>query len=255
MNPLVSIIVTTYNRMNLLEETIKSILNQSITDFELIVIDNFSDYDFFVFIEKFNDMRIRPFQNFNNSIISINRNYGINLALGEFISFCDDDDIWISSKLADQLFIMEKNPSVSICSTSFSYIGIDNIHFLKNFFISLRNFALGLNIFPAKYIIILIPFVATSSVILRKKIIDEIGFFSEDPFLVSMEDYDFWLRIFQKEKFYFLNKKLFVYRIHNNQNSNYNFNLFFQKLKLVYNLNYYSFDILQKIIFKFKYNI
>ena len=71
----VNIIITTYNRPELLSKTILSILSQTYYNFELIIIDNFSNYDFFKLIHNFNDDRIKGFQNQNNGIISINRNY------------------------------------------------------------------------------------------------------------------------------------------------------------------------------------
>ena len=67
--PLVSIIVTTYNRRDLLTNTIDSILNQTYKNFELIVVDNFSDYDFLSHIKSYIDERIRSFQNSNDGII------------------------------------------------------------------------------------------------------------------------------------------------------------------------------------------
>ena len=79
-SPLVSVIVTTYNRKILLKETINSILCQTFKDFELIVVDNYSDYDFYNFIDSFNDNRILPFQNNNNGNIALNRNHGIKKA-------------------------------------------------------------------------------------------------------------------------------------------------------------------------------
>ena len=76
--PLVSVVVTTYNRKEMLKITIKSILNQTYDNIELLIIDNYSNYDFFNFISSFNDSRIKAFQNKNNGIIAVNRNYGIN---------------------------------------------------------------------------------------------------------------------------------------------------------------------------------
>lgn len=87
----------------MLKETIDSILNQTFRDFELIVVDNYSDYDFYSFIASFSDSRIRPFQNTNDGIIAVNRNYGIKKALGGYIAFCDDDDLWMPQKLKKQL--------------------------------------------------------------------------------------------------------------------------------------------------------
>ena len=101
--PIVSVIVTTYNRKEYLTETIQSILNQTYQDFELIVVDNYSNYDFFSHINSFNDSRIKPYQNRNNGIIAINRNFGISKANGDFLAFCDDDDIWMNEKLESQM--------------------------------------------------------------------------------------------------------------------------------------------------------
>ena len=102
-NPIVSVIVTTYNRQEYLSETIRSILNQTFQDFELIIVDNFSNYDFFSLIYSFNSDKITALQNDNQGIIASNRNVGIRKAQGEFIAFCDDDDIWIPEKLENQI--------------------------------------------------------------------------------------------------------------------------------------------------------
>ena len=88
-SPLISVIVTTYNRKRLLKQTLDSILNQTFTDFELIVVDNYSDYNFISYIKSFNDKRIKSFQNKNNGVIAVNRNYGIIKAQGKYIAFCD----------------------------------------------------------------------------------------------------------------------------------------------------------------------
>jgi teichuronic acid biosynthesis glycosyltransferase TuaG len=106
--PLVSVIVTTYNRRDLLTKTIDSILKQTYKNFELIVVDNFSDYDFLSYLRSFNDERIRSFQNVNDGIIAVNRNFGIKKAKGDYIAFCDDDDKWMPEKLEKQMkFIIE----------------------------------------------------------------------------------------------------------------------------------------------------
>ena len=109
-SPLVSVIVTTFNRKELLKETIDSILNQTFTDFELIVVDNYSEYNFVDYIKSFSDNKLIAFQNKNNGIIAVNRNYGIKKAKGKYIAFCDDDDCWDSEKLAKQIpYLREKN--------------------------------------------------------------------------------------------------------------------------------------------------
>ena len=105
----ISIIVTSFNRKKLLTKTINSILNQTYENFELIIVDNFSDYDFFGLLESFSDKRINGFQNYNNGIISINRNFGLRKANSKFLAFCDDDDCWMPQKLETQINFIKQN--------------------------------------------------------------------------------------------------------------------------------------------------
>jgi glycosyltransferase involved in cell wall biosynthesis len=107
--PIVSVIVTTYNRQEYLAETIGSILSQSYRDLELIIVDNCSNYDFFQFLSTFQDDRIRGYVNDNKGIIAVNRNFGIEKSLGEFLAFCDDDDVWMGNKLEKQLEVIQSN--------------------------------------------------------------------------------------------------------------------------------------------------
>lgn len=101
--PQVSVIVTTYNRKELLAETIQSILCQTFQDFELIVVDNFSNYDFQAHLQSFNSEKIVPFQNANDGVIAVNRNFALEKAKGKYVAFCDDDDYWEPDKLQRQL--------------------------------------------------------------------------------------------------------------------------------------------------------
>lgn len=256
MKPKISVVVTTFNRSTLLKETINSILNQTFLDFELIIVDNFSDYDFYDLINFFEDTRIRAFQNKNHGIIAKNRNYGMSLAMGDFIALCDDDDIWMPTKLADQLKIMDRNHKISIISTSFDYFKhANNKSKISKVQDTLRNYILGLNILPVKYILLFIPFIANSSVMIRKNILNSTGFFNENPLLVTLEDYDYWFRICQTKKYFYLNKKLLKYRIHNNQISNFDKISILKKWKLFFLYNNASFNVLQKLIFKLFYKL
>lgn len=119
---MISVVVTTYNRRELLKDTIESILNQTYTDFELIVVDNYSDYDFYGLMESFHTDKIRAFQNINNGVIAVNRNFGIEKARGNYIAFCDDDDLWVPEKLQIQMDYMIHH-NVDIISTGLIYFG------------------------------------------------------------------------------------------------------------------------------------
>ena len=99
----VSVIIPTFNREHLLKETMEYILNQTFKDFELIIVDNYSSDNTENAVKSYNDKRIRYFKNQNNGVIAVNRNFGIKKARGEFITFCDDDDLWLPQKLEKQL--------------------------------------------------------------------------------------------------------------------------------------------------------
>ena len=198
--PKVSVIVTTYNRKEYLTETIQSILNQTYQDFELIVVDNYSNYDFYEHIQSFNDPRIRAFQNQNNGIIAVNRNFGIKQAKGEYIAFCDDDDIWIGKKLEKQITILNKTKGDLVHSNMFLSNGdITNI-IGKTSYKKINN----LKNLIAKNTIV------TSSVLVRNKGL----FFPEDMNLIAIEDYSLWLNLYLKGfKFEFSDSPLICFRI------------------------------------------
>jgi glycosyltransferase involved in cell wall biosynthesis len=246
--PKISIVVTTYNRKELLGETIQSILNQTNIDFELIVIDNFSNYNFLEFINEFNDSRISAFQNKNEGIIAINRNFGMRLAKGEFIAFCDDDDLWEIDKLTNQVEILEKYQNFSMVCTASSFIGLEEKKNSRKFLSNMMLHMIALNWMQSKYLLLGITYITNSSVMFRSTIITDVGFISEDPLLVSVEDFDFWIRIGFISKIYFLNKKLVKYRFHSSQVSSHNLKETRIKKEKVIKKNWEKMDWLQKLI-------
>lgn len=103
LNPLVSVIIPTYNRAHFLGHALQSILNQTYTNLEAIVIDNYSIDNTEEIIEKFEDSRIKYFKIHNNGVIAESRNFGFSKAKGDLIAFLDSDDWWEESKLEKQI--------------------------------------------------------------------------------------------------------------------------------------------------------
>lgn len=186
--PRVSVIVTTYNRREYLTETIQSILNQTYQDFELIVVDNYSNYDFFALIESFKSEKIIPFQNQNNGIIAVNRNIGIKHAKGEYLAFCDDDDLWLPHKLEVQTLILKNNPQISL-------IGSNMITFFDNTI----NKVLSKKKYKTCYNVSLYSLMRFNSINLSTVLIRNISLkgieFPEDYSLLAVEDYSLWLQL------------------------------------------------------------
>jgi hypothetical protein len=112
--PKVSVVIPTFNRAGLIHEAIKSVLNQSYRDFELIVIDNGSTDDTAIVVKSFPDNRIRYFYQQNSGSPVLPRNKGIKQASGKYIAFLDSDDLWLPDKLAAQVELLEKNPAVPL---------------------------------------------------------------------------------------------------------------------------------------------
>lgn len=225
--PLVSVVVTTFNRKEFLVETLKSILSQSFQDFELIVVDNFSNYDFFTLIQALGDTRIRAYQNYNEGIIAVNRNVGIKKAKGKYLAFCDDDDMWLPEKLEKQLQFI-----------------IDNkIEFENNvLYTNCINFSENIEVKTNKKEIRTINDLIESNEITYSSVLisnneKSTFFFNESPEFMAVEDYIYWCTLkANKYRFYLLPDYLVRYRILKTSASNINYGL--NHLRRVYALSY-----------------
>jgi glycosyltransferase involved in cell wall biosynthesis len=115
---MVSIIVPTYNRANIIRKSIDSILSQTYGDFELIIVDDGSTDDTKIVVDSYKDKRIRYIRNDSSSHgPSVARNIGIQNSKGEYIAFNDSDDIWHGDKLEKQIsFLHDKNADITFCT-------------------------------------------------------------------------------------------------------------------------------------------
>ena len=108
-SPLVSVIVPTFNRCELINDTFSSILKQSYRNIELIVIDNGSTDDTETFVKQIKDERLRYYRIEKNTGGPAGpRNIGVNHARGAYVAFCDDDDIWHNTKIEFQLEMIKR---------------------------------------------------------------------------------------------------------------------------------------------------
>lgn len=108
MNDLVSIIMPSYNTAQFISETIKSVLAQTYTNWELIIVDDCSTDNTDKVVNSFlTDERIRYLKNKKNSGAAVSRNYALREARGKWIAFLDSDDLWLPEKLEKQIAFMK----------------------------------------------------------------------------------------------------------------------------------------------------
>lgn len=204
--PLVSVIIPTYNHAQFIGEAIQSVLDQTYPYFEIIVINNFSQDNTLDVIEAFHDPRIYVFNFQNNGLIAASRNEGIRHSKGDFIAFLDSDDLWYPQKLEKQLDAFQKNPHLLLVSTDIEHYpdGQKGFLFLEQpKIVSFRE-------------LVYANMISNSSVLMKRSVLSSIGFLDEGTQLRMVEDYDYWLRIlqFQDDSILVLPDILMKYRIH-----------------------------------------
>ena len=115
----VTVLMPVYNAEQYLREAIGSILHQTFTDFEFIIINDGSTDRSEEIIKSYTDTRIRYYKNESNLKLIATLNKGFDLAGGKYIARMDADDISLPNRLQLQFELMEKNPEVGLCGTWF----------------------------------------------------------------------------------------------------------------------------------------
>tara|TARA_X000001036_G_scaffold108703_1_gene101833 strand:- start:958 stop:1854 length:897 start_codon:yes stop_codon:yes gene_type:complete len=206
--PLVSIIMNCYNGEKYLEDSLKSIINQTYKNWELIFWDNLSTDKSKKIFEKYKDKRFKYFYAKKRTVLYEARNLAIKKAKGEFIAFLDVDDFWTKDKLHKQLPKF-KNKEVGLVYSNFFKF------FEKN---KRKEIAYKSELPKGKVTgnIIKDYRVGFISIILRKKFILRMKkIFDYNYDLIS--DFDFILHFSIKHKFACINEPLAYYRIHSEQ--------------------------------------
>jgi glycosyltransferase involved in cell wall biosynthesis len=110
--PRVSVILPTYNRAYILPEAVESVLQQTFSDFELIIADDGSTDETAQMVRRFRDPRIRFLRNEKNRGVAAARNHALGPARGEFVAFLDSDDVWMPQKLEVSVMFLEEHAEV-----------------------------------------------------------------------------------------------------------------------------------------------
>ena len=227
-NFLISIIIPSYNRFITLNRTILSIKNQTYKNIEIIVVNDGSTDERY-YSEKFEGITLINLpENSRKKFGFVNIGYVINVGIkacnGTYIGWIGDDDIFLPTKIEEQLKVMTENNVLMSCTDSYSfyidfnyndiesyknkrYIGDNCIQHFRNLY-DIQNLPTQLTYY---YLTKVNPIIA-SSVVIHKSILDIVGYFKETQDVVGQEDYDFWKRILQKIDYtYFIDKPLVAY--------------------------------------------
>jgi glycosyltransferase involved in cell wall biosynthesis len=237
--PFFSIILNTFNQIDFLKKSTNSILSQNFSSWELIIIDNYSQDGSFEYAKDIKDKRVKVFQMNNEGMYVKSRNYGIKNATGDWLAFIDSDDLWFTDKLKKNYDIINSH-DVDFIYHSVNYLKKNKIgNIIKEKSISFKK--------PVeKFFYKNGNFIALSSVVVSKKLIEKIKYFSEEKDRFGWEDLDAWIKLsLITDKFYHISKPLGALWLGGDNISN--INLYKKNLNYIY--KYYNNGCMQKFNF------
>ncbi|HDJ1440149.1 TPA: glycosyltransferase family 2 protein [Serratia rubidaea] len=127
----VSVIMPAYNAAASIKASILGVLNQSFSDFQLYVIDDASSDETAEIVASLRHDRVTYVRNARNQGVAATRNIGIEMARGDYLAFCDSDDVWLSNKLARQVEILQSGRYDVVCSHYYTFE--QDLHQVKNY--------------------------------------------------------------------------------------------------------------------------
>ena len=210
-NPFITIFTPNYNGSKFISETLESILGQTYSNFEYIIIDDHSNDDSWKIIQKYakKDNRIKIYRNEKNLGITKTRNKGFHLSStrAKYFAIIDSDDVALFDRIKIQIEFLEKNSDYGLVGSN---IIIINEHSKE----------IGLRVYPLddteiRKIITRYNPIAQSSVILRKAVICQVGNYKSQWDVI--EDYDYWLRVGLSWKLKNITRPLIKYRLSKTQ--------------------------------------
>jgi len=207
--PKVSILMTVCNQSVYVKQAIQSVLNQSFSDWELLIADDASSDDSVETIRSFvgNDARVSVLSNVTRLGVSANRNLALQNMVGEYVAVLDADDVWVdNNKLEKQVKYLDENMDCVLVSGNARYIDA------KGAVLRETNFPVGDEII--RKVILSKNVIIHSAAMYRLKDANTVGGYAD---LRVGEDYDLWLRLGQIGKFCILPDFLVNYRLSDNQ--------------------------------------
>jgi glycosyltransferase involved in cell wall biosynthesis len=208
--PKISVIIPTYNSSLFIKRAVQSVISQTFTDWELLVVDDCSTDNTTELVNEFakNDSRIKLFKTSSNSGgPAIPKNIGFKVSKGEFIAYLDHDDEWLPNKLNEQINLFINSPKKNLGLVSCGALLIDDTGKRFGVFIPTKKE----NPFPE--ILLRNPIYSNSSVLIKREVIEMVG--ERDETMKYSEDWDMWIRITKAGyEIEYVYKPLFRYYFH-----------------------------------------
>ncbi len=186
-------------------QCIDSILKQTYPDFEVLIVNDGSTDQTVDLKDVLQDKRVRIFNLEKQNNLAKLRNFGIGKSTGEFIAFCDDDDMWIENKLEIQMEYLNRYDFICtnaiLIDVSNKVIDDKYIKVNESFILDTKKLLIDNLVLP-------------SSVVFRKKLLGEDKAFDEFDFTSLCEDYNLWIKLSLRCEMFFLNQNLIYSRAH-----------------------------------------
>lgn len=196
---LVSVIIPLYNRENTIQRAVDSVLNQTYTDIEVLVVDDGStDHSVLMLHKYIDDDRVKVFCQKQNRGANAARNRGIREAKGEYIAFHDSDDAWVPDKLEKQLKCMETE-NYDVCFSSFKRFFTNSSQVVPDISEQLSSIVVRERLKTGNV-------VGTPTLVVHRNVVKAIGMFDEE--MPRLQDYEYAIRIAKKFDFGFVNEPL-----------------------------------------------
>lgn len=232
MDKLVTVITPLYNAQNYIAQTIQSVLTQTYTHWEMIIVDNCSTDESRNIVKSFTDDRIQLIElEYNSGGPARPRNIGIENAKGEYIAFLDSDDVWMAEKLQIQIDVIVSGDYDIVHSLANT---IDTKSYITGIADNQRIYNLFKYFMSDKSIVYLSNYVNINSVLMKKDVAIK---FREDKNMIAIEDWMYWIEnILADKKIYLIKQYLLNYRVDLNSISNRSSDKSFRKIFYLYSV-------------------
>ena len=212
--PMVTVRIPSYNHEKYIPACIESVLNQTFTDFEIVIVDDCSTDNSVEVIRGFQDPRIKLEVLTRNSGMNVAVERCMQLSSGKYVANLSSDDLWAPTKLEQQVAFLEQHPEFDAVFTQVQIVGEDGNA------LSARHFASPFdneNRSPEEWLRRFFYYgnsLCNPSVMIRRKVYEKFGY--QDKRFISLSDFDLWVKLSFEHRFWILEQQLTMFRIRDN---------------------------------------